>query len=231
MNVIVTAPSADEVRKACAKSNPDIPDMNDPDPALFKLFTQYPENTNPSQVLLKVVTLNSLYSLLIRVNSQYSPTDPKYAPTVYDVARHIVEIKIDEVLSRADEALVARIANVKVAGRNHYYYSFATKYCSFHRPESYPIFDSRVTEYLWQFRNQGGLPRFQQQVLWKYPEFKRIIDRLKEQYSLQGFSYKQIDAFLYLEGGKLLTAKEAAKEKKKQSAAAAESQPMLSESK
>jgi hypothetical protein len=185
--------------------------MNEPDLALFKLFTQYPENTNPSQVLLKVVTLNSLYSLMIPVNTQYLQTDHKYAPTVYDVARHIVEIKIDEALSRADDVLVTKIANVKVAGRNHYYYSFATKYCSFHRPETYPIFDSRVTEYLWQLRNQGGLPRFQQQVLWNYPELKRIIDKMRDQYNLQDFSYKQIDAFLYLQGGKLIAAREAAK--------------------
>lgn len=201
----LTLPSADEVRKSCAKFNSD---MNEPDAALFKLFTQNPENTDLSQVLLKVVTLNSLYLTLIRVNSQYPPTDPKYAPTVYDVARHIVELKIDAALSRADEALVAGITNVKVAGRNHYYYSFATKYCSFHRPESYPIFDSRVKEYLWQLRNQGGLRRFQQQVLWNHPELKRIINEMRDQYSLQDFSYKQIDAFLYLEGGKLLAAKE-----------------------
>lgn len=200
----LTIPSADEVGKACANFNSD---MNEPDPALFKLFLQYPENTNPSQVLLKVVTLNSLYSTLIRVNSQYLPTDLKYAPTAYDVARHIVELKIDVALSRGDEAVVESITNVKVAGRNHYYYVFATKYCSFHRPESYPIFDSRVKEYLWRLRNEGGLRSFQQQVLWNYMEFKRIIDELRDQYGLRDFSYKQIDAFLYLEGGKLLAVK------------------------
>jgi hypothetical protein len=215
MNTTFTMPSADAVRAACKHF---ADDSNDPDAALFDLFARYPDNTNQAHVLLKVVTLNSLYSLLIRVNSQYLPTDRKYAPTVYDVARHIVELKIDAALSRADEALIDRIATVKVAGRNHYYYSFATKYCSFHRPESYPIFDSRVKEYLWQLRNQGGLRQFQQQVLWNYPELKRIIDEMRDQYSLQGFSYKQIDAFLYLEGGKLLTAKEAAKEKKQPAA-------------
>ncbi len=197
-------PSADEVGKACTKFNLD---MNEPDPALFKLFKQYPENTNLSEVLLKVVTLNSLYSTLIRVNSQYPLAHPKYTPTVYDVARHIVERKIDAALSCGDEALVERITNVKVAGRNHYYYVFATKYCSFHRPEFYPIFDSRVKEYLWQLRNEGGLHRFQQQVLWNYPELKRIIDELRDQYGLRDFSYKQIDAFLYFEGTKLLAAK------------------------
>ena len=207
MNGTLILPFADEVKKACASFNSG---MNEPDPALFKLFEQYPGNTNLSEVLLKVVTLNALYSTRIWVNSKYLPTDLKYAPTVYDVVKHIVDLKIDAALSRADEALVAGIANVKIAGKDHYYYSFATKYCSFHRPESYPIFDQRVKEYLWQLRNQdGGLRRrFQQQVLWNYPELKRIINDMRDQYSLQKFSYKQIDAFFYLEGGKLLAAKE-----------------------
>ena len=157
------------------------------------------------------------------------PIHPKYAPTVYDVARHIIEeVRIDEALSRADDTLVARIANVKVAGRNHYYSSFATKYCSFHRPESYPIFDSRVTEYLWRLRIQGGLSQFQQQVLWNYPQFKKVIEEMRDKYGLQGFSYKQIDAFLYLEGGKLIRAREAAKKKGRQSATAVESEPLPS---
>lgn len=204
-NGALTLPSVDEVENVCASFNSNI---NEPDPALFKLFTQYPDNTDLSQVLLKVVVLNSLYSTLIRVNSQYLSTDLKYAPTVYDVAQHIIELKIDEALRRGEEALVERIANVKVAGKNHYYYSFATKYCSFHRPESYPIFDSRVKQYLWQLRNEGGLHRFQQQVLWNYSELKRIIDELRDRYGLRDFSYKKIDAFLYFEGGKLLAAKE-----------------------
>jgi len=113
-NGTLTLPSADGVKKACDNSNPDMID-----PALFKLFKQYPENTDLSQVLLKVVTLNSLYSTLIRVNSQYLPADLKYAPTVYDVARHIVELNIDEALSRDDEAVVDSITNVKVSGRIH----------------------------------------------------------------------------------------------------------------
>jgi len=65
-----------------------------------------------------------------------------------------------------------------------------------------------VKEYLWQLRNEGGLRRFQQQVLWNYSEFKKIIDELRDQYGLRDFKYKQIDAFLYLEGRELLAAKE-----------------------
>jgi hypothetical protein len=104
-------------------------------------------------------------------------------------------------LNRGDDTLVEIISKIIIEGRNHYYYSFATKYCSFHRPDSYPIFDSRVKEYLWQLRNKGGLPRFQQQVLWNYPVLKRIIVRLKEQYSLQDFSTNRSTHFFTLKAG------------------------------
>jgi len=44
--------------------------------------------------------------------------------------------------------------------------------------------------------------------LWNYPRFKKIVNELRGHYGLQGFKFKQIDAFLYIEGGKLLAAKE-----------------------
>ncbi len=200
-NETLTLPSAENVKRACAEFNADI---NIPDPALFELFTHFPKNTELDHVLLKVVALNFLYSTRIRANTIYSQTDEKYAPTVYDVARHIVDQNIDEALSRGDEAVVTLIANINVAKRNHYYYSFATKYCSFHQPDRYAIFDSRVTKYLWQLKKAGGISKFQQQALWNYPDLKKIIDELRLRYQLQDFSYKKIDKFLYLEGGKLL---------------------------
>jgi hypothetical protein len=101
MSEFLTMPTRENVLKACAFF---VNDKNNPDPSLIELFNRYPKNTDFAHVLLKVVTLNALYSTLIRVNSQYSPTDRKYAPTVYDVARHIVELKIDAALSGADEA-------------------------------------------------------------------------------------------------------------------------------
>lgn len=200
-NEKLTLPSPESVEVAWEKFNSG---MIQPDPTLFKLFEQYPMNTDPSEVLLKVVALNSLYSTLIRVNTSYLPTDKKYAPTVYDVTKRILDCKIDDGLSRGDIAVVLKIETIKIAEKYHYFYSFATKYCSFHQPEHYPIFDSRVKEYLWRLRNEGGLHKFQQQELWDYTKLKGIIDELMNRYGLDNCSYKKIDAFMYLEGGKLL---------------------------
>ena len=41
-----------------------------------------------------------------------------------------------------------------------------------------------------------------------YPSLKGIISKLQNRYGLEEFDFKQIDKFMYYEGGKLLTAKE-----------------------
>jgi len=202
-----TEPTAEGVRNACEQFAGDI---NGPDPALFELFERTPKNTDYKHVLLKVVTLNALYSTLIRVYS-------KITPTVYEVAHHIVSIgdEIDYGLKDGLPDIVRKISIINKGGKNFYNYSFATKYCSFHRPESYPIYDSRVYEYLRRLRNRdkhkdGGFRQFKNEELWVYPQFKSIVDEFRTHYGLQKFTYKQIDAFLYLEGGKFFGPKESA---------------------
>lgn len=57
-------PTQDGVRKACEYFDSD--DENKLiEPALTNLFARYPNNTNESEVLLKVLTLNDLYSTRI----------------------------------------------------------------------------------------------------------------------------------------------------------------------
>lgn len=207
MTVVLEKPTADAVRKAI---NEFRGWEDEPDPALKLLFAQYPKNANLDHVLLKVVTLNSLYSTMIRVNS-------KLTPTIYDIARHIVDLNIDTILDEGSETLVDKIANTeklaKMLGKEkQYIYSFATKYCSFHRPESYPIYDSRVNEYLWHLRNLGELGQFKRMDLWNYSKFKKIVTEFRDSLLTERFTYKEIDQYLYVEGGKLLAAIEKEKQ-------------------
>jgi hypothetical protein len=101
--------------------------------ALDKLFFKLcPENTNISDVILKVSTLNDFYSTNIF--------------KVYPLAKTIVALDIDVRLKSVDEKLVGNIR--KVSGINRKFYSFATKYCSHHKPLDYPIYDSYVDKVL-----------------------------------------------------------------------------------
>lgn len=127
-------------------------------------------------------------------------------PSFYDLARHMVSLDIDRDLDAGDVSLVERIANVETKdGRKARNYSFATKYCNWHRPQMFPIYDSRVDEYLWQLKNKTSFTSFHRQdQYYDYPALKRVITEFREHFGLIDFNYKLIDKFLYMAGSQLL---------------------------
>jgi hypothetical protein len=160
--------------------------------ALAELFSRYPENTNENAVLLKVVALNALYSTQI-------PTYSQTIPSVIDVAHHIHRkgSKIDPALAAGSPEIVDTIANISVPGKKtRCNFSFATKYCSWHRPDSYPIWDSRVDGYLQAFEDHGGFST----CFENYPTFLKVMTAFRKHHRLECFSFKDIDKFLWLHG-------------------------------
>jgi hypothetical protein len=43
--------------------------------------------------------------------------------------------------------------------------------------------------------------------LWEYSKFKKIVTEFRDSLRPERFTYKEIDQYLYVEGGKLLAAK------------------------
>jgi len=187
MNSILRIPTSELVRVTC-----DTFDRNNliVKQALSELFSLFVPNTNLPHVLLKVVTLNRLYSTQILA--------------VMDVARHIHDNakNIDSALSAGSHEIVDKIAKVTIQGKVYNFFSFATKYCSWHNPKSYPIYDSRVDKYLWSLRKQERFTEdpFAHDELWDYPKFLQIMSSFRDHYGLGSFTFKEIDKFLWLEG-------------------------------
>lgn len=160
--------------------------------ALNKLFWDVcPKNTSPDDVLLKVATLNAFYSTNIY--------------NVFAVARHIVHLDIDERLRQGDDSLVTDIASGhgvvnKKGGKEIHFFSFATKYCSHHRPEVYPIYDSFVEDFLVYLSKADGFASFRREDLRDITVFKQTLMKLREFYGLEEFSLKQIDQYLWQYG-------------------------------
>lgn len=203
MAVVLEEPTAEAVMAAGVKFDKAFRPI---ECALEALFRQFPKNTETAHVLLKVISLNDLYSTQIPLYSER-------IPTVREVVDHIVQLGIDSALDLGSPGLVLDIAKTAIANKKvHYNYSFATKYCSRHRPDLYPIYDSRVDEYLWHQANQGCIDRFERQDLKKYSRLKEIIAKFRDKYGLGELNFKQIDKFLYYEGGKLLDSKLKGKE-------------------
>lgn len=156
--------------------------------ALNKLFFQtYPRNVDLDDVLIKVSALNDFYSTNI------------FAPLV--VARHIVALDVDRRLDTGDLSLVNELAEVTFPnGGKKRFYSFATKYCSRHRPLDYPIYDSYVDTLLRHFRDLDGFARFRTDELRDYPSFQAVLLGFRSFYGLDQFSLKEIDQYLWLLG-------------------------------
>lgn len=153
--------------------------------SLNKLFINtYPNNTNIDEVLIKVCSLNTFYSTNI-----FSP---------FTVAKHIVALDIDKKLSENNLDLVNDIAEVKMnGGKVIKFYSFATKYCSHHNPEQYPIYDSFVEKVLLHFKKEDNFYQFNKQDFRVYPRFRQILNKFSNFYKLNNFNLKQIDQYLW----------------------------------
>lgn len=153
--------------------------------ALNKLFfATYPHNTLMEDVLVKVSTLNDFYSTNI------------YA--AYKVAKHIIALNIDKRLECGDASLVNDIAKVEMGkGKIINFYSFATKYCSHHKPLDFPIYDSFVDELLKYFRGIDSFCEFRNEDLKNYASFKNILIKFRRHYGLEKFNLKEIDKYLW----------------------------------
>ena len=152
--------------------------------ALNKLFFSLcPENKEISDILLKVASLNDFYSTNIF--------------SVYPVAKHILSLDIDSRLNAGDPHLVTDIQKVTINNVEKNFYSFATKYCSHHRPLDYPIYDSYVEKVLCHYRDKDKFSSFKTSDLKKYTRFKSILMEFKAFYGLEQYDIKQIDKFLW----------------------------------
>jgi hypothetical protein len=156
--------------------------------ALEKLFLRtYPDNTDIDDVLIKVSALNDFYSTNI-----FSP---------FQVAKHIIDLNIDDRLKKGDITLVNDIARVKMEnGSVKNFYSFATKYCSHHNPIEFPIYDSYVDKVLRYFREVDNFYKFNNDELKRYTKFKDILLQFRMFYNLEPHTLKDIDKYLWLLG-------------------------------
>lgn len=192
-------PTAERVREACGKFDRENEDV---EAALTELFRQYPRNVDLSHVLLKVSAVNTFYSTRIYLYSSK-------VPDLLDLATHIHENaeSIDAGLAAGTCHTVDLVGEIEVAPKGkRNYFSFASKYCSWHNQNEYPIWDSNVARYLGRLRKETGFaPEFNIHGHWKYPAFRAAMDDFKKTYELGEFSFKQIDKFLWCHGEKPLT--------------------------
>lgn len=154
--------------------------------ALALLFSSYPKNTNIGEVLAKTATLNALYSTNIL--------------GLVAATEHIVASKIDPLLAAASPKAVTSLERMTFGTKSRRTYSFATKYCSWHRPDIYPIYDQFVGKALLAYNAQSSFTEFTAADLNNYEAFLKIVQAFIARYELQACSLKEVDYFLWFYG-------------------------------
>jgi hypothetical protein len=107
---------------------------------------------------------------------------------------------IDQRLKSRDLLLVNELALITIKEKQKNFYSFASKYCSHHVPEAFPIYDSFVEKMLLYHASADGFTLFKKADLKQYSSFVQIIMAFQKFYGLEKFSVRQIDVFLWLAG-------------------------------
>ena len=157
--------------------------------AIQSLIEKFPDNKSFESVLLKSIVINVLYATQIRA--------------IVPVASHIFAQNIDEDMLLGLPDVVDRIAKVAWNGKQRNNYSFATKYCSFHHPAAYPIYDSYVEKLLVAYRKRDAFAEFTTYELRDYKRFKQVLNEFKGFYGLAQVSFKELDIFLWRYGKEL----------------------------
>ncbi len=165
------------------------PKYQEPEKGLDRLFgVLCPMNEDIEGIILKCASLNNIYNTNIY--------------DIHSMARHILELHIDERLTRTDLTLVNDIANVEIGGKHRFFYSFATKYCSRHRPLSYAIYDSYVEKVLAEIQSRDHFSAFTVLDLRNYSTFMKVVYDFQKCYGLEQCSLKQLDQYLWQLGKK-----------------------------
>lgn len=162
----------------------ELPSYSYQESALDKLFKVLcPKNDNIEDILIKCSSLNDFYSTNIF--------------DIHTVAQHILSLHIDERLKRGDYSLVGEIAHVEINGKDHFFYSFATKYCSHHQAERYAIYDSYVEQVLITMNKREHFSKFKREDLKDYSIYMSAIRAFQQYFGLMQYNIKQLDQYLW----------------------------------
>lgn len=183
-------PTIDEAKKYIARpyGSPLVGDIKED--TIVKLFSEVPENNNISNILVKCATLNSLASTNII--------------DVFYIAEHILKLNIDDRLKQGDYKLVDEIGRKIIVGSSkRAHYSFASKYCSYHLPRKYSIYDRYVALVLTELQDRDSYSDFKRtEDLRSYERYMKALEDFRNYYGFpeEDFSKKNLDKYLWLLG-------------------------------
>ncbi len=157
---------------------------NQVDDLLLREFCINKENKDLHQIGYKIELVNKLYNCNLKMNKR-------------EVAEEIGKLEIDDRFhDKAPEDLVQVIADIKFPEiyKRSVGLVFSSKYCHFHDPYSFPIYDRFARIAL-----SNLIGKNKNYYLNNYSQFKNDLDELMSNLDWES-SYKELDKYLWLYG-------------------------------
>ena len=163
------------------------------DELVEQVFKDNQSHSDKRQVWKKCAVLNSMYSTNLM---------DAFRPTVEHICG-IVNLTI--LIKEGDVSAVSQIENVCVQRDTAKLYkrctSFASKYCHFHNPKAYPIFDRHVRRMLYYINKQHPFyDRLTLENMESYHCFKDVVDAFIRKFlsnDSTSVSYKDFDRYIW----------------------------------
>jgi len=149
-----------------------------------ELFHNIPLNTSADDIRTKLSAMN----------------DPEVSKDTLleDVIKHIISLKIDEPIKGGDLSVVDALANIKAKGKSYHLLHFASAYCNFHRPDTFPIYSEQHLEFYRQYIKENKLPLDPEKIN-TYDVFSKALNDLVQRIGLTGkMTYLQLRKFGWL---------------------------------
>ncbi|MBQ9546844.1 MAG: hypothetical protein IJU90_06120 [Bacteroidales bacterium] len=161
--------------------------------ALKQVFQKDGDKLRLSDIdlLTQIPLLNTLYKTNIKA--------------INNVYQHYLDVhdkrNMEKRLMEGDLSLVEDLCKVPIKeGKTWRFYSFTTKFCSFHNPEKFPIYDSVVADMLYCLNKKKPFSKFTKISLKDYPTYVGVIHDFQKAYGLTDSSFWEIDKMLWING-------------------------------
>ncbi len=168
---------------------------------VHQAFNRYaPTNIDLANVYMKTILLNKLYSTQVI--------------DVFSLAKHIHEHQeLDSLMCEGNVKALDVFNSVPLGRSKKMYnlYSFGSKYCSFHNPSAYPLYDKYVHALLCKINELENFSDFKSKDLDEknYQRYKEILISFMDKFRIdkEEFAYKKLDKYLWQLGKDLFETK------------------------
>jgi hypothetical protein len=75
-------------------------------------------------------------------------------------------------------------------------FSLASKFCGYHKPEEYPMYNEYTEEILKYYRDKDGFSKFSDEDIRDYVKYKGIIMDFRKFYNLEKYDFLKLGQYM-----------------------------------